>query len=79
MNLTERLNKQERGSDLGCPIMFTNCIQYHGADLVKPDCAHYNPKTDECIHVEAVRALVGIAESLKAGLEITDSTGDTDD
>ena len=49
----------EHGRNLYCP---------HSPDY-KPCsteyCAHYNPDTNECVHVEAAQAQVAIAESLR--------------
>ena len=63
MNLTERTKKI--GERLECPM----CPDI---PCMGPPCAHYNPETDECFHVEAARAqaqaakaLVGIAEWVK--------------
>ena len=55
MNLTERL--KEIGERLHCPM-------YPDMPCMRVHCAHYNPETDECVHVEAARAQVEAAEAL---------------
>ena len=62
----------EHGRNLYCP---------HSPDY-KPCsteyCAHYNPDTDECIHVEAAQAQVAIAKALLpvAAAKESEQTGD---
>ena len=55
VNLTERTKKI--GERLQCPM----CPDM---PCMGPPCAHYNPKTDECFHVEAARAQVEAAKEL---------------
>lgn len=55
MNLTER--RKEIDELLYCPM-------YSDIPCMGPPCAHYNPETDECIHVEAARAQVEAAKEL---------------
>ena len=70
MNLTKRLGGKHR---LWCPFSEAGqCAHLDSLDekVRKPgDCAHYNPDTDECIHVEAARAQAAIATSLEAIVE----------
>ena len=64
MNLAERLKWRlgKYPTRLRCP--FDNEWMCLVDDEHSPDCAHYNPETDECIHVEAARAQVDAAREL---------------
>ena len=58
MNLTERLGEKRI---LWCPFS-----EADGERVREPsECAHYNPETDECFHVEAARAQAQAAKALK--------------
>jgi sugar (pentulose or hexulose) kinase len=49
-----------------CPLTGERCAyeaDSAGTQLI--DCAHYNPDTQECIHVEAARAQVRAADMLE--------------
>lgn len=65
MNLSERIGQKKV---LWCPFSEVGgCIVTNadGECAWEPsDCAHYNPETDECIHVEAARAQVEAAKEL---------------
>lgn len=60
-NLRERI-KEAPGGVL-CPLTRGMCI-YLGFPDHYSDCAHYNPDTQECIHVLAAQAQVAIAKAL---------------
>ena len=65
MNLTERLRGLKCWTRLLCPLSGEECLQDgHSVPDIKYPCAHYNPETDECIHVEAARAQIRIAKEL---------------
>lgn len=66
-NLRERTSamRESRGEDTG----WLYCPQFSLSDEVcvclAADCAHYNPDTNECIHVEAAQAHVKMANMLE--------------
>jgi len=87
VNLTERLGEKRI---LWCPFSEAGACVIKNADgesVREPnECAHYNPETDECVHVEAARAQIRIAKELSvidkhwsARLSISVGGGDTDD
>lgn len=63
--------RESKGKDTGRLY----CPQFSLSDEVcwclGPDCAHYNPDTDECIHVEAAMAQVRAAKALERLAECT--------
>jgi hypothetical protein len=65
-NLRERTSamRESRGKDTG----WLYCPQFSLSDEVcvclAADCAHYNPDTDECVHVEAAQAQVQMASAM---------------
>ena len=65
MNLTERLGEKRI---LWCPFSEAGGCVIKNADgerVREPsECAHYNPETDECFHVEEARAQIRIAKEL---------------
>ena len=65
MNLAERLGEKRI---LWCPFSEAGGCVIKNADgerVREPsECAHYNPETDECFHVEAARAQIRIAKEL---------------
>ncbi len=66
MNLTERLGEKRI---LWCPFSEAGACVIKNADgesVREPnECAYYNPKSDECIHVEAARAQIEAAKALQ--------------
>lgn len=64
MTLTERLGEKRI---LWCPFSEAGACVIKNADgecVREPsECAHYNPETDECVHVEAARAQVEAARA----------------
>ncbi len=60
-NLDQRI-EAARGR-LWCPYANADSESYD-ADCIKGLCAHYNPDTHECVHVEAAMAQVRAAEAL---------------
>jgi len=60
VNLTRRLAHQKDGA-LSCP--FAENVICRTTEK-QSRCAHYNPKTNECVHVEAARAQIRIAKEL---------------
>jgi len=73
VNLTERLGEKKI---LWCPFSDAGACVIKNADgesVREPnECAHYNPETDECIHVEAARAQV---EAARAQIRIANARG----
>jgi len=64
MNLTERLRGLTCWTRLLCPLSGEECLQEgHSVPDIKYPCAHYNPETDECVHVEAARAQIEAAKA----------------
>jgi len=65
-NLQEREDAMLHNPDAGVPIMqrYLRC-PYNNNNCLQNGCAHYNPDTNECVHVEAAQAQVAIAESLR--------------
>jgi len=65
VNLTERLGEKRI---LWCPFSEAGGCVIKNADgerVREPsECAHYNPETDECFHVEEARAQIRIAKEL---------------
>lgn len=63
MNLSERMKSKD---ELWCPLNGEMICMRLNEDtgVAKTPCAHYNPKTDECFHVEAARAQVKAAGEL---------------
>ena len=74
MNLTERLGEKKI---LWCPFSEAGACVIKNADgesVREPnECAHYNPETDECFHVEEARAQVDAAKALTQLAEILES------
>lgn len=64
-NLQEREDAMLHNPDAGVPIMqrYLRC-PYNNNNCLQNGCAHYNPDTDECVHVEAAQAQVAIAKAL---------------
>ena len=71
MNLTERLGEKKI---LWCPFSDAGACVIKNADgesVREPnECAYYNPKSDECIHVEAARAQIEAAKALNMIAEV---------
>ena len=81
-NLKERTSamRESRGKDTGADRLAGRplrtgphrlyCPQFSLSDEVcvclAADCAHYNPDTDECVHVEAAQAQVWAGKMLEA-------------
>ena len=65
MNLAERRGEKRI---LWCPFSEAGGCVIKNADgerVREPsECAHYNPETDECFHVEAARAQIRICKEL---------------
>ena len=78
-NLQEREDAMLHNPDAGVPIMqrYLRC-PYNNNNCLQNGCAHYNPDTDECIHVEAAQAQVAIAKALLpvAAAKESEQTGD---
>lgn len=66
-NLSARENAMLRNPDAGVPVMqrYLRC-PYGGNDCMQNGCAHYNPDTQECVHVEAALAQVWAGKMLEA-------------
>jgi hypothetical protein len=54
VNLSERMKSKD---ELWCPLNGEMICMRLNEDtgVAKTPCAHYNPETDECFHVEAAR------------------------
>ena len=75
-NLQEREDAMLHNPDAGVPIMqrYLHC-PYNKNNCLKNGCAHYNPDTQECIHVEAAQAQTKIAELLDQLVDCTTVRG----
>jgi len=64
-NLQEREDAMLHNPDAGVPIMqrYLRC-PYNNNNCLQNGCAHYNPDTNECVHVEAAQAQVAIASAM---------------
>jgi hypothetical protein len=56
-NLLAR-ERDRRDGQLWCPLLVATTCR-------RESCAHYNPGTNECVHVEAARAQVRAADMLE--------------
>ena len=65
-NLREREDAMLHNPDAGVPIMqrYLRC-PYNNNNCLQNGCAHYNPDTQECVHVEAAQAHVKMANMLE--------------
>jgi hypothetical protein len=75
-NLQEREDAMLHNPDAGVPIMqrYLRC-PYNNNNCLQNGCAHYNPDTQECIHVEAAQAQTKIAELLDQLVDCTTVRG----
>ena len=65
-NLQEREDAMLHNPDAGVPIMqwYLRC-PYNNNNCLQNGCAHYDPDTQECVHVEAAQAQVRMAGVLE--------------
>ena len=64
-NLQEREDAMLHNPDAGVPIMqwYLRC-PYNNNNCLQNGCAHYDPDTQECVHVEAAQAQVKMASAM---------------
>lgn len=64
-NLQEREDAMLHNPDAGVPIMqrYLRC-PYNNNNCLQNRCAHYDPDTQECVHVEAAQAQVQMASAM---------------
>jgi len=66
-NLLAR-ERDRRDGQLWCPLLVATTCR-------RESCAHYNPDTNECVHVEAAQAQTKIAELLDQLVDCTTVRG----
>ena len=62
-NLMERISALPEGGVILCPETQERCYKSRGSSVT--GCAHYNPNTQECVHVEQAQAQVRAAAALE--------------